>query len=100
MSRAEISFSRYNRYNREYKEYNDRCGQTLEYFADLVYEDYKKCGKAGLNSVTLDQWIARRCYEKFGISPLDAISIVNQAKSDGYMRWVREKIRECMGRTV
>ena len=97
MSRLEISFSRY---SRDYDEYNTRCGQTLEYFADLVYKDYKQYGKPGLNSVTLDEWVARNCYEKFGIRPLDAIGLVNQAKSDGYMRWVREKIRECMGRTA
>ena len=97
MSRMEISMAK-SMMDRE--EYDDKCGQTLEYFTDLVYKDYKQYGKPGLNSVTLDEWVARNCYEKFGIRPLDAVCLVNQAKSDGYMRWVREKIRECVGRTA
>lgn len=90
MSRMEISFSRY---SAGYDDYNKRCGDTLTYFTKLVYDDYVKYGRPGLNSVTLDAWVEKKCYEKFGISPLDAVSLVNQAKSDGYMRWVRCVIR-------
>lgn len=92
MSRLEVSFTKY---SREYDDYNEKCGKTLVYFTGLVYDDYVKYGKSGLNSASLDKWVEDKCYQKFGINPLDAVSLVNQAKSDGYMRWVREMIRRC-----
>lgn len=91
MSRMEISMAK-SMMDRE--EYEDKCGQTLEYFTQLIYEDYLY--KSTLNVRTLDEWLNRLCWEGFGIEESDAYRIVSQAMSDGYMRWIRERIRRCV----
>lgn len=91
MSRMEISMAK-SMMDRE--EYEDKCGKTLEYFTQLIYEDYLY--KSTLNVRTLDEWLNRLCWEGFGIEESDAYRIVSQAMEEGYMRWIREQIRKCV----
>lgn len=95
MSRMEISMAK-SMMDRE--EYEDKCGQTLEYFTQLIYEDYLY--KSTLNVRTMSEWLNRRCWERFGIEESDAYRIVSQAMEEGYMRWIRERIRRCVRKTA
>lgn len=91
MCREERSFASARESN-----YCDLCGDFVKRFTEIAYGDYRMYGRPKTGHRWISLWISERKYEKYGISAEDASSIVMQAENDGYMRWIREKIKKCV----
>lgn len=100
MSREEKSFGKSFSITKALQDearYNEICGIVTREFTSLALSDYEKYGHASVNHLTLDAWLSRMEYERYGIRKFDAERIVSLAKSDAYSAWIKGKIDACVG---